>query len=96
MRAVAEMRTNPDLRTLNSGIALDSGNEGGARPTLTVTPATSVLQAPDGTTVVDLPDGTVAVYEVSPDLLTYTLTLTGPSHGTSVTVSPETGVLPAA
>ncbi|MFB7891255.1 nuclease-related domain-containing protein [Microbacterium sp. NPDC056044] len=78
-----------------AAFVIDQHSAGGTRPEkLTLTPGTSVLQTPQGEIIADLPDGTQATYAPSADLLTYTLTLTGPQFGSSVAVSPETGVVP--
>ena len=74
--------------------ALDEIAAGGARPAaLTITPGEALLLTDGGVTVADLPDGTTGSYTVSPDGLSYTLTLTAPATGATVTVTPETGVV---
>ncbi|MFC9560398.1 NERD domain-containing protein [Agromyces sp. NPDC056965] len=74
--------------------ALDEIAAGGARPAaLTITPGDALLLTDTGATVADLPDGTTGSYTVSPDGLSYTLTLTAPSTGATVTVTPELGVV---
>lgn len=78
-----------------AAVALDQMSTSGMRPTSLVVGDDSILTAPDGSTVVALPAGTTADYVPSADGLSYTLTLTGPQHGTAVTVTPETGVVPA-
>lgn len=75
--------------------ALDQLSPSGVRPASLVVGDDSTLTAPDGSTVVALPAGTTADYVPSADGLSYTLTLTGPQHGTTVTVTPESGVVPA-
>ena len=73
---------------------LDEIAAGGARPiALTITPDEALLLTDAGATVADLPDGTTGSYAVSPDGLSYTLTLTAPASGATVTVTPELGVV---
>ncbi|MGO7983636.1 hypothetical protein ACC691_37975, partial [Rhizobium johnstonii] len=77
-----------------ASIALAQNSPNGISPaSLSVTPCASLLQTPDGVTLVDLPDGTAATYAPSADGASYSLTLTGPEYGTSVTVTPEGGVV---
>ncbi|KQW06241.1 hypothetical protein ASC66_06845 [Leifsonia sp. Root4] len=78
-----------------AAVALDQLSSSGVRPTSLVVGDDSTLTAPDGSAVVALPAGTTADYVPSVDGLSYTLTLTGPQHGTTVTVTPEAGVVPA-
>ena len=60
---------------------------------MTITPDEALLLTDAGATVADLPDGTTGSYAVSPDGLSYTLTLTAPASGATVTVTPELGVV---
>lgn len=77
-----------------AAVALDQLSPSGVRPTSLVVGDDSTLTAPDGSAVVTLPAGTTADYVPSADGLSYSLTLTGPQHGTTVTVTPEAGVVP--
>ncbi|QAY72030.1 NERD domain-containing protein [Agromyces protaetiae] len=78
-----------------AAIALDANSPGGVRPTkLKITPLGSRLVIADTEVfLADLPAGTTGDYTTTPDGLSYTLTLVGPKYGTTVTVSPETGVV---
>ncbi|WP_242616348.1 nuclease-related domain-containing protein [Microterricola gilva] len=78
-----------------AAFALDQLSPSGVRPASLVIGEDSTLKTPDGSVVVALPVGTTADYAPSADGLSYTLTLTGPQHGSAVTVTPEAGVVPA-
>ncbi|WP_235499193.1 nuclease-related domain-containing protein [Leifsonia sp. Root60] len=76
-----------------ASLGIERASAGGTRPASLALGTGSELQLPDGSVLVDLPDGTEADYAPSADGLSYSLTLTGAQYGSTVTLTPETGVV---
>lgn len=73
---------------------LDEATAGGPRPAaMTITPGDALLVTDAGVVIADLPDGTTGTYTASADGLSYSLTLVAPEYGSTVTVTPEQGVV---
>lgn len=77
-----------------AAFVLEKNSPAGVRPASLVLSADgTLLSTPDGTALVRLPPATTFTYTPSVDAHSYTLVLTGAEHHSSVTVTPEGGVV---
>lgn len=77
-----------------AAFVLDKNSPDGVRPASPVLSADgTLLSTPDGVALVQLPPATTIAYTPSANAHSYTLVLTGAEHHSSVTVTPEGGVV---